>query len=198
MIEDLILEKYKAQKTSYKKGEVIFFENQKAEYYYQIISGKVKMCYYTQDGSEVLLGIFSKNESFGEPAIFAGFNYPANAEAVEDTTLYKLEYESLKELLKNHFEIHLRITALLSERLKYKSMIMKEISTHDPKHRILSLIEYYKKNVYFKANDELFLIPLTRQQIANMTGLSVETVIRNIKELELQNELQIIKGKIYL
>lgn len=198
MIEDLILEKYKAQKASYKKGEVIFFENQKAEYYYQIISGKVKMCYYTQDGSEVLLGIFTKNESFGEPAIFAGFNYPANAEAVEDTTLYKLEYESLKELLKNHFEIHLRITALLSERLKYKSMIMKEISTHDPKHRILSLIEYYKKNVYFKANDELFLIPLTRQQIANMTGLSVETVIRNIKELELQNELQIIKGKIYL
>lgn len=198
MIENLILEKYNAQKASYKKGEVIFFENKKAEYYYQIISGKVKMCYYTQDGSEMLLGIFTKNESFGEPAIFAGFNYPANAEAVEDTTLYKLEYEILKELLKNHFEIHLRITALLSERLKYKSMIMKEISTHDPKHRILSLIEYYKKNVYFKANDELFLIPLTRQQIANMTGLSVETVIRNIKELELQNELQIIKGKIYL
>lgn len=198
MIEDLILEKYKAQKASYKKGEVIFLENQKAEYYYQIISGKVKMCYYTQDGSEVLLGIFTKSESFGEPAIFAGFNYPANAEAVEDTCLYKLNYESLKELLKNNFEIHLRITALLSERLKYKSMIMKEISTHDPKHRILSLIEYYKKNVYLKANDELFLIPLTRQQIANMTGLSVETVIRNIKELEAKESLKIIKGKIYL
>lgn len=198
MIDKDILEAYQAQKVSFKKGEIIFHENQKAEYYYQIITGKVKMCYYSQDGNEVLLGIFNNHESFGEPAIFAGFTYPANSEAIEDTTLYKLHFEKLKELLKNNFEIHLKITALLSERLKYKSMIMKEISTHNPNHRILTLIEHYKKTVYLKSNEELFKIPLTRQQIANMTGLTVETVIRSIKELENKKMLQIIKGKIYL
>lgn len=198
MIDLKILEKYKANKVSFKKGEIIFSENEKAIFYYQIITGKVKMCYYSKDGNEVLLGIFSDNDSFGEPAIFGGFAYPANAEAIEDTILYELHYDNLKELLKNNFEVHLQVTALLSQRLKYKSLIMKEISTHDPKHRIMTLLDHYKKNVYKKANSEIFKIPFTRQQIANMTGLTVETVIRAIKDLEHENVLKITSGKIFL
>ncbi|MFN8671591.1 MAG: Crp/Fnr family transcriptional regulator [Candidatus Sericytochromatia bacterium] len=198
MIDSNLLEEYKAHKIHFKKGQLILAEGQQACFYYQIITGKVKMSYYTIDGNEVLLGIFSTGESFGEPAMFGCFEYPANAEAIEETILYKLHFEKLKELLKNNFEEHLKITALLSNRLKYKSMIMKEISTHNPKHRIMTLMEYYKMNIYQKSQNELFMIPLTRQQIANMTGLKVETVIRAIKELETQEKLKIEKGKIFL
>jgi CRP-like cAMP-binding protein len=45
--------------------------------------------------------------------------------------------------------------------------------------------------------DELLKIELTRQQIADMTGLRVETVIRSIRELERNGHLKIERGKVY-
>lgn len=196
MIEELLLEKYGSNIRTFKKEEIIFHEGDKANYYYQIIKGKVKMSYYNESGDEFVLGIFSDKESFGEPPIFGGFDYPANAEAVEETSLYILSYEKLIELLKDNFDVHLKITSNLSKRIAYKSFIMKEIAVYEPEHRVLSLIDYFKKNMNINS-DKYFKIPFTRQQIANMTGLSVETVIRVIKKLEQKEVLKIVRGKIY-
>lgn len=196
MIEELLLEKYGSNIRTFKKEEIIFHEGDKANYYYQIIKGKVKMSYYNESGDEFVLGIFSDKESFGEPPIFGCFDYPANAEAVEETSLYILSYEKLIELLKDNFDVHLKITSNLSKRIAYKSFIMKEIAVYEPEHRVLSLIDYFKKNMNINS-DKSFKIPFTRQQIANMTGLSVETVIRVIKKLEQKEVLKIVRGKIY-
>lgn len=196
MIDEKLLEKYGANTKTLEKMEVIFHEGNKANSYYQIIKGKVKMSYYNESGDEFVLGIFSDKESFGEPPLFGHFDYPANAEAVEKTTLYVLSYEKLLNLLKDNFEVHLSITSNLSKRIAYKSFMMKEIAVYDPEHRVLSLIDYFKSNMNIES-EIIFKIPFTRQQIANMTGLSVETVIRVTKKLEQKELIKIIKGKIY-
>lgn len=195
MIREEVLKKYNPVIKTYNKEEIIFYAGQKPEYYYQILKGQVKMSYYNEKGHEFTLGLFSDNESFGEPPLLGNFDYPANAEAVFDSTVYLLDFQSLKLLLKENFDIHLLLTSNLSKRIGYKSFMMKEIAVYDPEHRIISLIDYFKKNIG-KDNQE-FKLPFTRQQIANMTGLSVETVIRTIKKLESKNILKIINGKIY-
>lgn len=62
--------------------------------------------------------------------------------------------------------------------------------------RIKGVLDYHKS---FDHNQEQFSfeVPLTRQQLASMTGLRVETVIRTIKKMEQQNIVKIINRKIY-
>ena len=70
------------------------------------------------------------------------------------------------------------------------------MANHNPEHSISTLLSYFKqtqKNICPKCNR----INLTRQQIADMTGLRVETVIRTIKSLQTKGRLVIDKGKVY-
>ena len=98
--------------------------------------------------------------------------------------------------MKDNFDIHFCFTQTLAKRLRFKSMISKEISSYGPSHRILSLLKEYKKSKGY-VNGTQLKVDLTRQQIADMTGLRVETVIRSIRDLHEKGSLKIEKGKVY-
>lgn len=194
MIEENILIAYNAEEHPLKKGEMLFMEGEMPRYYYQIKAGEVKVSNYNEEGKEFIQGIFYDQQSFGEPPLFGDFPYPATAQAIKSTVMYRLPKAKFIELLKHNFDIHLQLSATLAKRLRYKAMIMKEISSHSPEHRILTLIDYLKKHA---PPSQKFEVKLTRQQIADLTGLRVETVIRAIKNLEAEEEVQIIDRKVY-
>ena len=129
------------------------------------------------------------------PPLFTDSNYPACTVAEENTCLYKLPKAKFLKLLKENPEIHLMITRMMASRLLYKSMLLKEISSFKPEHRILSLIDYLKKEEGIPA-DQKYEVSLTRQHIADLTGLRVETVIRSVKTLEKEGSLNIRGHKI--
>jgi hypothetical protein len=73
-------------------------------------------------------------------------------------------------------------------------MVLSEISSHEPEHRILSLLNHYKlKNTI---DGRRVMIPYTRQQLADMTGMRVETVIRAVKRMEKGRKLLLEGHKI--
>lgn len=197
MIAITLLEKYGGTIKTYKNGEVIFEENKQPTHYYQIISGEVKMNNYNDEGKEFIQGIFYKNQCFGEPPLFIDQGYPANAVAVIDSELIVITKDKFLELLKSNSDISLKIIKNLSQRLYYKSVMAAEISSQDPEHRVLRLIDYSIEQLNFKKEEAGFLINFTRQQIGDLTGLRVETVIRAIKSLEKKGDLKIINRKVY-
>jgi len=198
MIPEEILHQYNCQLIEYEKDEYIFHEESPAIFYTQVVKGLVKMATYSLEGKEFIQGIFKSGESFGEPALFGGFNYPSNAIALEKCSVLKLNKEDFIELLRNNFQIHLKFDNVLSNRLNYKSMLLKEMSSYCPEHVILTILRYFRdKNLQEKSFD-IYEVPFTRQQIADMTGLRVETVIRNVKKLEKQGKLQLKNHKILL
>lgn len=191
--KDLLLE-FGAQKITLIKNEVLFSEGARAAFYYQIINGEIKMFNLTQIGKEFVQGIFGAGKSFGEPPLLGGFKYPAGATATQESLLLKLPKSSFIKLLELNPEVHLAFTSLLCKRLAYKAMIAKEVSIHPPEHRIITLLDYLKA----QNGSKEFTINLTRQQIAELTGLRVETVIRSIKKLEAQKILRLDKHKIIM
>lgn len=197
MIAISLLEKYGAIIKTYKNGDSIFEEGKQPTHYYQIISGEVKMNNYNDEGKEFIQGIFYKNQCFGEPPLFIDQVYPANAVAVSDSELIIITKDKFFELLKTNSDISLAIIKNLSQRLYYKSVMAAEISSQDPEHRVLRLIDYSITQLNFKKEEAGFLINLTRQQIGDLTGLRVETVIRAIKSLEKKGDLKIINRKVY-
>jgi CRP-like cAMP-binding protein len=187
------LEKYYAKLITLRKDEILVTEGDPARDYYQVESGSVKMYSANQDGQEFIQGIFTTGESFGEPALIGKFPYPGSVAALETSKVWKLAGDYFLQMLKENFELHLKMDQVLCQRLRYKSMVLSEISSYDPEHRILSLLNYYKSK---NGNGSRIIIPFTRQQLADMSGLRVETVIRTVKKMEKEKKLSLQGHKI--
>jgi CRP-like cAMP-binding protein len=196
MIDENLLLNHGAKRVSYSKGDQLFREGESAQNFFQVASGEIKMNNYNEDGKEFIQGIFSIGQSFGEPPLLANVKYPANAEAISDAEVFQLSKEQFLDLLSSNPKVHLKITTTLAKRLYYKAIMVSEISSQEPEHRILRIIDYLKQAD--KVEGEFnYRLDLTRQQLADLTGLRVETVIRATKSLEKKGELEIKKRKIY-
>ncbi|MET1057366.1 MAG: Crp/Fnr family transcriptional regulator [Pedobacter sp.] len=194
--EDLLIA-YGAKKVCFSKGEIIFNQGDSSRYFYQIINGGVKMNNFNDDGKEFVQGIFSDGDSFGEPPMLIKECYPANAVAIAASEIYLLRKERFVELLMANPEILFKLTTALAKRLYFKSIMASEISSQEPEHRVLKLIDYFKTKISKIPEDKPYRVEITRQQIADLTGLRVETVIRSIKSLEKKGELNISSRKVY-
>jgi CRP-like cAMP-binding protein len=190
MIDERTIKKYSATLTEKGKGEIIFQEGDSAVFFYIVRSGKVKMMNISKDGKEFIQGYFTAGQSFGEPPFFLQGHYPASAVAVEKSSVWKIPREHFLQLLKDNFDIHLRLTSDLSARLIYKATMLSELAIEEAEHRLVTLIQYFVAQDAAKSGKD-FILPLTRQQLADMTGLRVETVIRCIKLLEQKKILSI-------
>ncbi len=195
MIDGHILEQYGAKKVNVPKDAFLFNEGEKALFYWQVAEGTVKMINYTANGKAFIQGMYNAGESFGEPPLFADITYPSNAVAETDVEVWKLSKSSFIKLLSADFDLHMEMTKILSKRIHYKAIILKEISSQSPKHRLITLIDYLKKGA--ASEKGYYEVPYTRKQLAEMTGLRVETVIRNIKALEKAGYVMIKKRKVY-
>jgi CRP-like cAMP-binding protein len=198
MIDPYILQLSGAVSKKYPKGFTIFMEGSFPLYYYQLAEGEVKMNNYNSDGKEFIQSIFSSGQSFGEPPLFIDEPYPANAETLSEVVIWQLPKDDFMAMLQKFPEVSIGINKSLSHRLLYKSVMAPDIASQDPAKRLLTLMSYLKDHQKeYSTVDISFQIPLTRQQLADLTGLRVETVIRTIKQLEKDGKLKIVQRKIY-
>ncbi|HLP17408.1 MAG TPA: Crp/Fnr family transcriptional regulator [Bacteroidota bacterium] len=198
MIDESLLKKYHASLLKVKKGEMLFEEGETATNFYLVKSGRIKMVNVSSEGREFVQGYFGAGQSFGEPPFFARVAYPASAYATEASAIWKIGYDQFVLLLRNNFEIHLHLLKVLSDRLIYKSTMLSEIAIEEAEHRLSTLIEYLTGQSASNP-DAPATLSFTRQQLADMTGLRVETVIRSIKSMEQRRLLELTPdGKIIL
>ena len=195
MIPVKILEKHKARLVRTRKDQILFGEGDKATDFFQMEEGQVRMYILNNEGQEFTQGVFQAGESFGEPALLGDFPYPSSAMAITDGNVWRLPKLEFLQLLKENFELHLKLDHVLCQRLQYKSMILTEISAHTPEHRLSTIMTYLKAKMNLTENGKT-LIAYTRQQLADMTGLRVETVIRTIKKMEQKGKLTLEGRKI--
>lgn len=196
MIEIDTLLAYGAAYKKVSAGEIIFSEGSACNFYHQLVEGTVRWVNVDDEGREVLQYMVEEGESFGEFPLFDEQPYAASAIAEKDCLFIRLNRHSFKTLLKENPDLHFEFSKLLVQRIRFKFFILKEIAHHNPEHRILSLLDYFKKMKKYicpKCNK----VNLTRQQLADMAGLRVETVIRAMRHLHETEKLTISRGKVY-
>lgn len=193
-IDSDILITWGAIAKKYKKGEFVFHEDEHARFYYQIISGKVKVFSTNYDGKEFTQAEFNDGESFGEPPLFIDEPYPSSSIASEDSVILKINKEKFIELLDEYPLLQKKVIQLLARKIYNKTITAKEIINNCPETRILSFLNSYKKKNNFK--DVEVEIPFTRQEIANYTGLRVETIIRTLSKMHIKKQVKIINRKL--
>lgn len=179
----------------YKKNETIFDENEPAHYYYQILDGSVRLYNSNEDGKEFTHGIFHKGDCFGEPLLFIDQLNLSKAITIQDSIIIKLSKEKFLKILDDYPSIQKDFLILFAKKILEKVNTANEIINQNPEFRIIAFLKTFKK----KSGNitDRILIPFTRQEIANYTGLRVETVIRVCIKLNNRNKLKIIDHKIF-
>lgn len=179
----------------YQKGKMVFCEDEKANFYFQIIEGNIRMFNSNEDGKEFTQGYFSDGQSFGEPPLFIDETYPSTAVAFQDSKLIKLSKDKLLKILEENPDVQKKFLNLMCQRIHAKAISSKDIINQKPEFRIMAFLIAHKKNK--KNCYEKELVPYTRQEIANFTGLRVETVIRAFTKMSKCQKVDIINHKIF-
>jgi CRP/FNR family transcriptional regulator, cyclic AMP receptor protein len=196
MIDENLLLAWGANYKKIKAGEFIFQEGDLCNFYHQLVEGRV--CWVNADnyGKEFLQQLVDPGESFGDIPLFDEGNYVASARADEDSVIIRLHKPIFHELLVENPDLYLKFSSLMAKRLRFKWTLLKSLAFHEPCDRISTLLSYFKsenKNICSNCSQ----VKLTRQQIADMTGLRVETVIRTMRNMHDRGELLIEKGKVF-
>lgn len=196
MLIDLdLLYSWGAVAKKYKKNEIIFEEDETANFYYQILDGSVRLFNSNDEGKEFTQGFFCTGDGFGEPPLFINETYPSKAVTIQNSTILKLSKEKFFKILDEYPSIQKDFLILLAHKIHAKARTSKEIINQKPEFRIIAFLNSFKKKS--GKSGEKILIPYTRQEIANYTGLRVETVIRVFTQMNKDNKVAIINHKIY-
>ncbi|MBY5958803.1 Crp/Fnr family transcriptional regulator [Membranicola marinus] len=195
MIPEKLLLQHGGRIDHIKSGGIIFQQEEYARNFYQIKKGQVQMSTINDDGKEFIQGIMQSGESFGEPPLFVDIAYPASAHAMKQTDLIVLPKDKFLKFLSAYPHYYTVLLRRLSLRLHYKATMAQVISNEKAEKCILTLIDYMKQKEGYKEHEN-YKVPLTRQQIGDLVGLRVETVIRTISSLKEQNILNVQGGKI--
>ena len=168
-----------------RKKEVIFSEGDPSRWFYAVLEGKVKITKLSQEGKEMIIEMIGPGEVFGGIAAIRGLPYPANALAMEDCLLLKISREDLLGILGRFPALNLSIFQELGVRLERSHETMKQIALDNVMSRVASLLLTLAGRSGKKTPEGTTIgLKLTRQEIAEMVGTTVETSIRTMSRLK--------------
>lgn len=187
---------YGATYKNIRKGNMIFAEGETCLFYYQLVTGVVNWVNINDEGREFIQMLIEPGECFGELPLFDDEPYGESAIADEDIIVIRLHKPVFKQLIAENGAIHFSFSKLLAQRIRFRFMLLHSFACHDPEERIKTLLNYLKKENknFCKESNQL---KLTRQKIAGMTGLRVETVIRTMRHMHEAGAVLIENGKVF-
>lgn len=179
----------------FKKGDIILHEEETNQYMYIVLSGKVKVLHFTEEGKEIILAIHHEGEFFGEISLIDNKTMPARVVAMDDSEIAIISRRDFFELLSIH-KIARRLLEILCNRLreswmKIELLNMKNI---DQRMKILFLMLSNKYGETTERGVEIRM-RLTHQDISEMAGISRETVTRILKKWQRNNDISISKQR---
>jgi CRP/FNR family transcriptional regulator len=160
---------------SYKKGQTIFSEGDEGIGFYAITSGRVKIFKLSPEGKEHILHMMGPGDIFGEVPIFTGREYPAYAEAHNNSALLFFPRNSFIELVKKDPSLSLNMLALLSWRLRRLAALIEDLSLKEVPGRLAAYLLYASKK---SSNKDEFDLDISKGQLASILGTVPETLSR--------------------
>jgi CRP-like cAMP-binding protein len=168
----------------FRKKEAIFSEGDASEWFYIVKKGKVKITKLSHEGKEIILEIISPLDFFGGIAVLRGFPYPANAVAMEDTEVVKISRKNLMSIIDRFPNLMYCMATNIGDRIKGSHETLKSIALEKVESRIASLLIKLSDKAGEKTPDGVAInMKLTKQDIAEMVGTTVETSIRTMSKL---------------
>lgn len=184
-------------KRTYRKKDIIFSEGDPSDWFYFVLKGEVKITKLSMDGKEIILEIIHPADFFGGLAVLRGFPYPANAVAREDCEVLRISRENIKTILDRHPDLMMKIMQSIGDRVRDSHETTRSIALDKVAPRIAALLLKLAEQAGRKTDRGTEVdMKLTKQDIAEMVGTTVETSIRTMSRFKKLGLIEEKDGKV--
>lgn len=174
------------------ENEFFFFHGDPASYLFVLTSGQAKLMQSTPNGQLVNLRIISPWQMFGAlGAVRAEANYPATAQALEDSSALAIPSGFLHKLLETSPHISFDLMNLMTTYIMEMQARYRELATERVEQRVANALIRLAAQTGFRAEkDAVIILSFSRQDVAEMTGTTLYTVSRLFSEWERQGIIE--------
>lgn len=163
----------------YDRGELIFSEGDAGDVFIAIITGRVKVFKSTPAGKEIILEIFGAGDPLGAVAVYEGAPFPASALTLEPTQCLRIDQAAFYRLLEDDPSLVRGLLSGLTIRLAELTRRLAELSGARVEARFARLFLKLCDQIGKPDRRGVFVaMPLSRQELADLTGTTIETAIR--------------------
>lgn len=165
-------------------GEAMFEQDDAATGFYVLITGRMKIAQVTVEGHLVVLRYIVPGQVFGAVPLFTGTGYPAGATAVVDSLAARWDERVANELLDRHPRIVKNALTIVGRRLQELQNRYRELATERVEQRVARAVLRLYASDGRVASVAPGAFPISRQDIAEMTGTTLHTVSRTLSGWE--------------
>jgi CRP-like cAMP-binding protein len=180
-------------------GAFFFHEENPATHAYVLLEGKVKLIQVTTDGRQIILGYLVPGRVYGIIAILKKVTYPVSAQAVGNCKALVWDHDTLNHLMEEAPRMALNSLRLMSGQIRGFQNSVRDLSTKQVEQRIARAILRLARESGKKIEAGILIdLPLSRQDLAEMTGTTLYTVSRVFTEWEKQGLTQSQRQKVII
>lgn len=167
----------------YAADGTIYFAGDRADRLFLVADGKVKLIRHTLRGQDVVLDILKQGDLFGSLSTLGDEAYSDTAQAQTACCALTIAAVDFQTILNRYPPVAVRVLNIVSERLKAAQETVQQLSAYSVEQRIASTLLHLADRLgQPQANSLVIQTPLSRQDLAAMTGTTTETVSRVISQ----------------
>lgn len=172
------------------RGTHVFDEGDEAHAFLAVVEGRVKVYKSTPAGKELILEIFGPGDPLGAVAVYEGAPFPASAIALDDVTCLRLEQRDFFALLERYPALVRGLLSGLTIRLAELTRRLADLTGARVEARFARLFLKLAHQIGRPDRGGTFVpMALARQELADLTGTTVESAIRIMSRWEKEGVL---------
>jgi CRP-like cAMP-binding protein len=176
-----------------------FHQGDPATSFYILVEGQVRLTQVTSEGHQVLVRFISPGETIGIIATLENAIYPLSAQAVEKCKALVWDSATLEQLMERYPKIAINGLRLVSQRWHELEERYLELATERVEQRVAQALLRLARQVGRKVEEGILLnLPLTRQDLAEMTGTTLYTVSRILSRWEQEHLVKTGRERVLL
>lgn len=166
-------------------GDFVFIQGDPAERVYLLVQGRIKLTQSGADGQQVLVRVLGPNALFGAVALTAGEAYPVTAEAADDCRTLSWTKQVIMEFIPRLPQLALNTIQMMAGHVMEFQERFRQLATERVERRLARTLLRLASQTGKKVEEGVLIdLPLTRQDLAEMTGTTLYTVSRLLSQWE--------------
>lgn len=162
------------------RGRTLFNQDEPARFFYIVIEGWMKVFRTTPNGSEAVIGIFTRGQSFAEIAALAADNYPANSVAVSDACLAEIPVQPIVEAIAADTQVALVMLSSVSRQVRRLVDEIEQMKGLSGSQRVM---EFLVELSPVESGPARIQLPYEKSVIARKVGMEAESLSRVFRKL---------------
>jgi CRP-like cAMP-binding protein len=188
-----------AQYSQLTKGEFYFHQGEKALAFYIVVEGRVRLTQLTPEGHQIIIRFLGPGEGMGIIVVLSNTTYPLSAEVVADATALRWDYEAAVHLMEEFPRLALNGLRLVAGRFQELQNRYRELATERVERRVArTLLRLARQSGRRTEQGVLIDLPLSRQDLGEMTGTTLYTVSRILSNWEQQGLVESRRERIII